>query len=171
MTVTRCPHAVQRETWPNRFVPVPPPCGCVQSRSVSRRMWSGRPIGRSYPTAAFPTLARVFAPRHLLAMLATAALAAPSSALAQGAGDDQYQDPFASAPKTTKSPPAASNQRAQANQPSLSNSPPAQSTAPAQTQQSSSSSSPSSSTPAAQAAPATGALPYTGAEIPAMALM
>src|SRR3954469_9913910 len=163
MTVTRWPHAVQRATCPNRFVPVPPPCGCVQSRSVSRRMWSGRSIGRSYPTAAFPTLARVFPPRHLLAVLATATLAAPSSALAQEAGDDQYQDPFASAPKTTKSPPAASNQRAQADQPSLSNQPPAQSAAPAQTQPSA----PSSPAPAQ----ATGSqLPYTGYEIPGMAL-
>ena len=131
-------------------------------------MWSGRSIGRSYPTAASPTLARVFAPRHLLAVLATAALAAPGSAFAQGAGDDQYQDPFASAPKTTKSPPAASNQRAQADQPSLSDAPPA-SSAPAQTQRSSA---PASASAPAQAAPATGSqLPYTGAEIPAMALM
>src|SRR3954469_19733728 len=167
MTVTRWPHAVQREICPSRFVPVPPPCGCVQSRSVSSRMCRGRWIGRSYPTAAFPTLARVFAPRHLLAVLATAALAAPSSAFAQGAGDDQYQDPFAAAPKTTKSPPAASNQRAQTGQPSLSNQPPAQSSAAAPTQQSA-----SSTAAPAQAAPATGSqLPYTGAEIPAMALM
>ena len=132
-------------------------------------MWSGRSIGRSYPTAAFPTLARVFAPRHLLAMLATAALAAPSSAFAQGAGDDQYQDPFASAPKTTKSPPAASNQRAQAGQPSLSNQPPATTqAAPSQTQRST----PSAAAAPAQAAPAAGSqLPYTGYEIPGMALM
>src|SRR3954466_5519437 len=166
MTVTRWPHAIQRETCPNRFVPVPPPWGCVQSRSVSSRMCSGRSIGRSYPTTAFPTLARVIAPRRLLAVLATAMLAAPTTAFAQGAGDDQYQDPFAGAPKTTKSPPAASNQRAQAGQPSLSNQPPARPPAPAQQ--------PARSTaaPAAQAAPATGSqLPYTGAEIPAMALM
>src|ERR671926_38549 len=26
MTDTRCPHASHRETWPKRFVPVPPPC-------------------------------------------------------------------------------------------------------------------------------------------------
>src|SRR4051794_19800526 len=168
MTVTRCPQASQRETWPKRLVPVPPPWGCVQSRSVSSRMCRGRAIGRSYPTAPSPTLARVFAPRHLIAVLAAAALAAPSSALAQGAGDDQYQDPFASAPKTTKSPPAASNQRAQAGQPSLSNQPPATTnTAPSQSQQSA----PASSAPA-QAAPAAGSqLPYTGYEIPGMALM
>ena len=132
-------------------------------------MCSGRAIGRSYPTATSPTLARVFAPKHLLAVLAAADLAAPSSALAQGAGDDQYQDPFASAPKTTKSPPAASNQRAQANQPSLSTQPPATTnTAPSQAQQSA----PSSSPAPAQAAPAAGSkLPYTGYEIPGMALM
>jgi LPXTG-motif cell wall-anchored protein len=133
-------------------------------------MWSGRWIGRSYPTDASPTLARVFAPRHLLAVLAAAALAAPSSALAQGAGDDQYQDPFASSPKTTKSPPAASNQRAQANQPSLTNQPPPTTqSAPSQTQQSTPS---AAAAPAQQAAPAAGSqLPYTGTEIPAMALM
>ena len=37
----------------------------------------------------------MIAPRGLLAVLATAALAAPTAAHAQGAGDDQYQDPFA----------------------------------------------------------------------------
>ena len=129
-------------------------------------MCSGRSIGRSYPTTASPTLARVFAPRRLLAVLATATLAAPTAAFAQGAGDDQYQDPFASTPKTTNSPPASSNQRAQADQPSLSNQPPSQSSqAPQQ-------SAPSAAAAPAQATPATGSqLPYTGAEIPAMALM
>src|SRR3954465_8456613 len=42
ITETRWPHAIQRDTWPNRFVPVPPPCGWVQSRSDRIRMWSGR---------------------------------------------------------------------------------------------------------------------------------
>ena len=41
MTVTRWPHAIQRDTWPYRFVPVPPPWGCVQSRSVNSRMCRG----------------------------------------------------------------------------------------------------------------------------------
>jgi hypothetical protein len=126
-------------------------------------MCNGRSIARSYPTTAFPTLARVFAPRGLLAVLATAVLAAPTAAHAQGAGDDQYQDPFG-APKTTKAPPAASNQRAQADQPSLSNQPPVQTrTAPSST-----------APPAQQAAPAAvsgSALPYTGSEIPGMALL
>src|SRR4051812_45894645 len=36
--VTRWPQSSQRDTCPNRFVPVPPPCGWVQSRSVSTRM-------------------------------------------------------------------------------------------------------------------------------------
>src|SRR3954452_21277634 len=44
ITDTRWPHAIQRDTWPNRFVPVPPPCGCVQSRSDRMRMWSGRSV-------------------------------------------------------------------------------------------------------------------------------
>lgn len=133
-------------------------------------MCSGRSMRRSYPTGGSPTLTRVIAPRGLLAVLATAALAAPASAHAQGAGDDQYQDPFASTPKTTKAPPASSNERAQANQPSLSNSPPAQS-APSQTQQAQPS---QQSAPAQtqQAAPAAGSqLPYTGAEMPGMALL
>src|SRR3954467_249762 len=42
ITETRWPQATQRDTWPNRFVPVPPPCGCVQSRSDRIRMWRGR---------------------------------------------------------------------------------------------------------------------------------
>src|SRR3954447_14617816 len=41
MTVTRWPQAIQRETCPYRLVPVPPPWGCVQSRSVSSRMCRG----------------------------------------------------------------------------------------------------------------------------------
>src|SRR3954454_2857470 len=45
ITDTRWPQAIQRDTWPNRFVPVPPPCGCVQSRSDRIRMWSGRSVG------------------------------------------------------------------------------------------------------------------------------
>src|SRR2546423_8196873 len=44
ITETRCPQAIQRDTWPNRFVPVPPPCGWVQSRSDRIRMCSGRPV-------------------------------------------------------------------------------------------------------------------------------
>ena len=107
-------------------------------------------------------------------MLATAALAAPASAHAQGAGDEQYQDPFASTPKTTKSPPAKSNERAQAGQPSLSNSPPAQS-APSQAQPTQPAPAPAQQTAPAQtrqAAPAAGSqLPYTGAEMPGMALL
>src|SRR5437764_7574754 len=38
MTDTRWPQPTQREICPNRCVPVPPPWGCVQSRSVSTRM-------------------------------------------------------------------------------------------------------------------------------------
>src|SRR4051794_23392140 len=44
ITETRWPHAIQRDTCPNRFVPVPPPWGCVQSRSDRIRMWSGRSV-------------------------------------------------------------------------------------------------------------------------------
>src|SRR5436190_9080247 len=52
MTDTRCPHASQRETWPNKFVPVPPPCGWVQSRSVSTRMCTGASLGAGYAEAS-----------------------------------------------------------------------------------------------------------------------
>src|SRR3954449_8261668 len=49
MTVTRWPQAIQRETCPYRFVPVPPPWGWVQSRSVSTRMCTGHSLGAGYP--------------------------------------------------------------------------------------------------------------------------
>src|SRR4051794_523770 len=52
MTDTRCPHASQRDTCPNRFVPVPPPCGWVQSRSVSTRMCTGASLGAGYAEAS-----------------------------------------------------------------------------------------------------------------------
>src|SRR3954447_19499607 len=45
MTVTRWPQATQRETCPYRLVPVPPPWGWVQSRSVSSRMCRGAWVG------------------------------------------------------------------------------------------------------------------------------
>src|SRR3954451_16670036 len=54
ITETRWPHAIQRETCPNRLVPVPPPCGCVQSRSDRMRMWSGRPVVISAAVEAAP---------------------------------------------------------------------------------------------------------------------
>src|SRR3954453_21946715 len=54
ITETRWPHAIQRDTWPNRFVPVPPPCGWVQSRSDRIRMWSGRWSGISAAVEAAP---------------------------------------------------------------------------------------------------------------------
>src|SRR4051812_24115677 len=49
MTDTRWPQASQRETCPYRLVPVPPPCGWVQSRSVSTRMCTSRRVGAGYP--------------------------------------------------------------------------------------------------------------------------
>src|SRR3954469_20535925 len=54
ITDTRWPHAIQRDTWPNRFVPVPPPCGWVQSRSDRIRMWSGRSSAISAAVEAAP---------------------------------------------------------------------------------------------------------------------
>src|SRR3954469_3391271 len=100
MTVTRCPQASQRATWPYRFVPVPPPCGWVQSRSVSSRTWRGISGDRSEPRrmsgACLQSSALVSA-RRIAALLAVlAAGIAPGAALAQsgGAGDDQYVDPI-----------------------------------------------------------------------------
>src|SRR4051794_3596908 len=113
MTVTRCPHAIQRETWPYRFVPVPPPWGWVQSRSVSSRMcrgvrWrssrgtrgakvprreaEGRPSAGSIECRRVPSVCR-----RIVVLLVVALLGAgvPVTAVhAQGAGDQQYEDPF-----------------------------------------------------------------------------
>src|SRR3954447_20661744 len=100
MTVTRCPHASQRDTWPYRFVPVPPPCGWVQSRSVSSRTWRAIRRDRSEPRAASGARldsALVSARRRIAAVLAVLAVGiAPAAAFAQsgGAGDDQYVDPI-----------------------------------------------------------------------------
>jgi hypothetical protein len=103
----------------------------------------------------------VTAPRRLLGVLAAAALVTPASAHAQGAGDDQYQDPFGASQTTTtpgksvtqrrRSRPASTKRRRQG-QPSLSPSPPARS-APQTT------------------APSSAPLPRTGAEVPGMALL
>src|SRR3954469_3829319 len=166
MTVTRWPQAVHRATWAKRFVPVPPPWGWVQSRSVSSRMCSGRLIGARLGGRTGPRSGRLLlyiagmrARRRLVPMLTAAAVALPAAtAHAQGAGDDQYQDPF----RNTKSSSPKSqthHQLAQAqSQPGLSQSPPATTpSAPAQTQ-----SAASSSAPTAAGAPAATALPRTG---------
>src|SRR6058998_2079406 len=100
MTVTRCPHASQRVTWPYRFVPVPPPCGWVQSRSVSSSMWraiNGDRNGAGATSESRLQSALVPARRRIAAVLAVLAVGiAPGAALAQsgGAGDDQYVDPI-----------------------------------------------------------------------------
>src|SRR3954454_24409669 len=148
MTVTRWPQASQREIWPKRFVPVPPPCGCVQSRSVSTRMCSGR--GGAMTEATLPDTSEADPPveallwrpvpgsRRLLPVLATAALAASAApARAQsGAGDDQYTDPFGSS-QTKKSQKATtttrSSNKSQPNGPPLSNQPPVSSSTGSQT--------------------------------------
>ena len=165
MTVTRWPHATQRETWPYRFVPVPPPWGCVQSRSVSSRMCRGRSIRRSYPTDRVPYAgARDSLPGASSPCSRPPLSRRPAAAHAQGAGDDQYQDPFARRRRRPSRRPRP-DQRAesrQQQQPRLSTAPPAQS-APAQTRG-------ALGTPPPAAA-AGSALPYTGAEIPAMALL
>src|SRR5690349_20292359 len=144
MTVTLWPHASQREICPKRFVPVPPPWGCVQSRSVSTRMCSGRPLAMTEATlpqsldADPPLEALLWRPvtgcRRLLPVLATAALAATAApARAQsGAGDDQYTDPFGGSTKksqkstTTSSAARKTAPKSQTNGPPLSNQPPVQ---------------------------------------------
>jgi hypothetical protein len=102
-------------------------------------------------------------------VLAAAALLAPASAHAQGAGDDQYQDPFGSSGTGTTrrtSTPQRTQRTQQKNQPSLSQAPPAGTqTAPSQTAPA-----PSAAAPAPAPAPA-GALARTGAEVPGMALL
>src|SRR3954454_10388103 len=105
------------------------------------------------------------APRRLVPVLATVALTLPAApAHAQGAGDDQYQDPFANTGKSSpskqhrRSRPAPRRQVAGArrqSQAGLSRRPPATTAAQPQT----------------AAAPAATALPRTGSEIPGMALL
>ncbi len=82
--------------------------------------------------------------RRLLPLTCAVALAFPASALAGGAGDDQYQDPFADQPAQTQSSPAPQD------------SAPAQQAAP-QTDSGSAAAAPS-------ATPASPALPRTGAD-------
>jgi LPXTG-motif cell wall-anchored protein len=77
--------------------------------------------------------------RRLVPLTCAAALAFPASALAGGAGDDQYQDPFADQPAQTQSSPAP------------------QESAPAQQADSGSAATAPSASPAAPALPRTGA--------------
>src|SRR3954452_1553257 len=107
-TVTLWPQSSQQATCPKRFAPVPPPCGCVQSRSVSSRMCA---IGRLTVSDGLYT-GPPMRIRHALALGATALAFSPAAALAQGAGDDQYSDPFGSeneqaTPTPTRAAPAA----------------------------------------------------------------
>src|SRR3954454_9701202 len=183
MTVTRWPHASQREICPKRFVPVPPPWGCVQSRSVSTRMWSGHELSMRQSTLPNPEEADppreplLWRPmtgcRRLAPVLATAVLAvAAAPARAQsGAGDDQYTDPFGSGSTTTKSHKSTSSSTTQKQSsksqtgPPLSNQPPVSSgsgTSPTST--GSTSTTPTATS--APAAPSVGELPRTGFEVP-----
>src|SRR2546423_7553435 len=141
-------------------------------------MCSGRLIGatlggaaRRRSSRALLYIAGMRSRRRLVPLLAMVALTVPAApARAQGAGDDQYQDPFgaksgSSGSSSRKSSPAPRRQVAQAQtQPGLSQAPPG--------------SAPSASPPAATqtpapagAAPAAAALPRTGMEIPGMALL
>ena len=113
--------------------------------------------------------------RRLVPLLMAAALTLPAvPAHAQGAGDDQYQDPFGangsngsrgtsgSSSKSSAAAPRREVAQTQT-QPGLSQAPPA--SAP-----STAAPSPTPAAPAA-AAPAAGALPRTGMEIPGVALL
>ena len=109
-------------------------------------------------------------PRRVVPLLATVALAVPATAArAQGAGDDQYQDPFANAPSSSphRSKPAPHREIAQtqkSSQPALSSQPPVSATAP-------STSTPAATAPAQTAVPAATALPRTGLDIPGIGLL
>src|SRR6478672_10356723 len=108
MTVTRWPQAIHRDTWPYRFVPVPPPWGWVQSRSVSSRMWRGAPDGSSWGTRGakvpvhgaegrasvtsiecrrVPSVCRRIVVLLVVALLGVAAPAGSALAQSGGAGD------------------------------------------------------------------------------------
>src|SRR4051794_32706244 len=106
-TVTLWPQSSQYATCPKRFAPVPPPCGCVQSRSVSTRMWAiARMTVADRSEGAGP---RVYTGppmsfRHAFATAAAVIALAPASAFAQGAGDDQYPDPFGDEQAATPTP-------------------------------------------------------------------
>jgi LPXTG-motif cell wall-anchored protein len=82
--------------------------------------------------------------RRLLPLTCALALAFPASALAGGAGDDQYQDQFGDEPAQTQSSPAPQE------------SAPAQEAAPQADS--------GSAAPAPSVSPATPALPRTGAD-------
>jgi hypothetical protein len=105
-------------------------------------------------------------------MLTAAAVALPAAtAHAQGAGDDQYQDPFgntkSSSPKSQTHHQVAQTQ----SQPGLSTSPPSTTSAPSSSAPAQTQSSTASAAPTAAAAPAATALPRTGMELPGMALL
>src|SRR5436190_2353314 len=115
MTVTRCPSDSQRVTWPYRFVPVPPPCGWVQSRSVkssTSRAIKGDRSGARATFGARLQSALVPARRRIAAVLAVLAVGiAPGAAFAQsgGAGDDQYVDPIGGNSQQQQQPSGGSN--------------------------------------------------------------
>jgi hypothetical protein len=114
----------------------------------------------------------MFAPRRLAPLLAVIVLAGPAPALAQGgAGDDQYQDPFAGDQEESR--PAPSQERAQTpdsgEDPGLSEEPPTP--APSEPSEPSAGAG-AGAAPESAAPPAAGsALPNTGLEVPGIALL
>jgi len=96
--------------------------------------------------------------RHVLATVATLAALAPSSAFAQGAGDDQYSDPFGDESQQATPTPAPSRPAATAT-PAPAPAQAAQTATPAPAQ-------PNTNNPN----PAPPSLPYTGVDPWPMAL-
>ena len=96
--------------------------------------------------------------RHALAAAAAALALAPAAAFAQGAGDDQYSDPFGSEGRqATPAPTPRAPARAATPAPTPRAGAPAATPAPAQAT--------ATAGPAAAAAPAAGpTLPYTGVD-------
>ena len=103
-------------------------------------------------------------PTRIATLIALACLAlAPATALAQSAGDEQYQDPLAPSP-------GSQQQQQQQQQPQRGGSAPA---TPSSGQQGSAAGSAPQSQPAQQAGPgsSSGQLPHTGVDAWALALM
>ena len=99
--------------------------------------------------------------RSFLALAVLAAvLGLPAAALAQGAGDDQYQDPFGSGQEQQQEPtPQATPAPTQAPAEPSQSAPPAATPAPA-----------APAAPAAPSAQSSAQLPYTGADAGLLAL-
>src|SRR5687768_1837445 len=120
-----------------------------------------RPSAIPAGTVAGDTLARSMTRAILCLAALLCALAAPSAAFGQGAGDEQYQDPFGDEPSQQEQEPAPTATPAPA-QPAPAQSAPAPTATPSAAQ-------PAPAQPAPAPAPA-GQLPRTGADAGWLAL-